>query len=38
MNPCHATLVGLGLVAMTVLRVARPELGDHAAVIGMGCR
>ena len=36
MNPCHATLVGLGLVAMTVLRVARPELGDHAAVIGMG--
>ena len=35
-NPCHAPLVGLGLVAMTVLRVGRPEIGDRAVVIGMG--
>jgi len=32
----YAPLVGLGLVAMTALRVARPELGDRAVVIGMG--
>ncbi|MBC8236133.1 zinc-binding alcohol dehydrogenase [bacterium] len=35
-NLCHAPLVGLGLVAMTVLRVGQPELGDRAVVIGMG--
>lgn len=33
---CYVPLVGLGLVAMTALRVARPELGDRAVVIGMG--
>jgi len=32
----HAPLVGLGLVAITALRVGRPELGDWAVVIGMG--
>lgn len=35
-NLCHAPMVGLGLVAMTALRVGRPELGDRALVIGMG--
>lgn len=32
----HAPLVGLALVAITAVRVGRPELGDRAAVIGLG--
>jgi 2-desacetyl-2-hydroxyethyl bacteriochlorophyllide A dehydrogenase len=32
----EAPMVGLALVAMTALRVGKPELGDRAAIIGMG--
>ncbi|MEW6355314.1 MAG: zinc-binding alcohol dehydrogenase [Planctomycetota bacterium] len=35
-NLCHAPLVGLALVAITAVRVGRPELGDRALVTGMG--
>ncbi|NOZ22915.1 MAG: zinc-binding alcohol dehydrogenase [Planctomycetes bacterium] len=33
---CHAPLIGLALVAITAVRVAKPELGDRALVTGMG--
>ena len=32
----HAPALGLALVAMTAVRVGRPELGDWAVVFGMG--
>ncbi|MBD3183021.1 zinc-binding dehydrogenase [Candidatus Poribacteria bacterium] len=33
---CYASLVGLGLVAMTAIRVGQPELGDKVVITGMG--
>ncbi len=35
-NPREAALVGLAMVGMTAVRVGQVELGDRAAVIGMG--
>lgn len=35
-RPEHAASLGLSLVAMTAVRVGRPELGDRAVVFGMG--
>lgn len=35
-NPKEAALVGLAMVGMTAVRVGQVELGDRAAVIGMG--
>lgn len=35
-NPQHAAFVGMALVAMTAVRVGAVELGDRAAVIGLG--
>ena len=35
-EPRNAASLGLSLVAMTAVRVGRPELGDRAVVFGMG--